>query len=71
MAKRVAVLMKLRDGVTRGEVKELCDLLRRIGDPQWLTTWSKGPGLSTTQKTDEEIVNRYDDKWGDPTFYVP
>lgn len=25
MTQRVAVLMKLREGVTKGEVKELCD----------------------------------------------
>jgi hypothetical protein len=36
MSRRVAVLMKLRDGVTKAEVRELCDLLRKIGDPSSL-----------------------------------
>jgi hypothetical protein len=31
MAKRVAVLMKLKDGLTVREAHELCELLRRLG----------------------------------------
>lgn len=74
MTQRVAVLMKLREGVTKGEVKELCDLLRRIGDPEWLNIdesmarWQKcKPG----PKTDEQIVKKYNDQHGDPVFYIP
>lgn len=85
MAKRVAVLMKLRDGVTKGEVKKLCELLRRIGDPSWLQNRGYetyvNPVLGDQRiryaphknrdKTDEEIVTRYEDEYGDPTFYIP
>lgn len=56
--KRHAVLCKLRAGVTRGEVRELIALLKRIGDPQWV-------------ENEEKIVKQYEDQYGDPTFYIP
>lgn len=36
MAKRVAFVMKLREGVTRGEIRELMALLEKVGDPSWI-----------------------------------
>ncbi len=83
MSQRVAVLMKLRDGVTKAEVRELCDLLRRIGEPSWLrlskTEWRDNPVLGDKRphlvdggaKPDEAIVRKYDDQHGDPSFYIP
>ncbi len=65
MTKRVAVLMKLRNGVTKREVEELTALLLRIGDPQWMHTRNGVP------KTSEDVVQRYDDKYSDPVFYCP
>lgn len=69
MAKRAAVLMKLRDGVTRGEVRELEALLRRIGDPTWLK-YASHYGPEKAGK-DKPIVQSYDDQYGDPCFYIP
>jgi hypothetical protein len=85
MAQRVAVLMKLKDGVTKGEVRELCELLRRIGEPSWLMDGGYDEVRGTENgrafvhynrrpkkpRTDEQIVQRYDDEYGDPTFYIP
>lgn len=85
MSKRVAVLMKLRDGVSNREVRELCDLLRRIGDPSWLKTTEyenyTNPVLGDERirraphkdrvKTNDEIVHRFEDEYGDPCFYIP
>jgi hypothetical protein len=85
MAKRVAVLMKLKDGLTVREAHELCELLRRLGDPAWLKTTEyesyENPVLGDRRirrapaqdrpKSDEEILHRYDDEYGDPVFYVP
>jgi hypothetical protein len=36
MAKRVAFVMKLREGVTRAEIRELLALLDRVADPEWV-----------------------------------
>lgn len=81
MSQRVAVLMKLKDGVTKGEVRELCALLRRIGDPTALrirpykTEVRDGQKWAVAQperaKTDDEIAQKYDDEYGDPVFYIP
>ncbi len=65
MPKRAAVLMKLKAGVTKDEVKELCLLLHRIGEPTWMRN-SDG-----TKLTDKQIVTVYDDQHGDPCFYIP
>lgn len=84
MAKRIAVLMKLRADVTPAEVKELCDLLRRVGEPTWLRNRGyetyTNPVLGDkrtrpaphkdSDKTNEEIIERYDDRYGDPSFYI-
>ena len=85
MAQRTAVLMKLKDGVTKGEVRELCALLRRIGEPEWLKIngyekytnpvlgdiRSRRAPQKDRAKTDEEIVHRYEDEHGEPVFYIP
>lgn len=73
--------MKLKAGVTKGEVKELCELLRRIGDPAslqitpYVTETRQGERWSVAQprrpKTDEEIAVKYNDEHGDPVFYIP
>ena len=54
--------MKLKAGVTRGEVKELEALLERVGDASWVRHKQQcGVGLAT----------EYDDEDGDPTMYFP
>lgn len=62
MARRVAVgTLKLKANVTQKDIKKLCDLLRELGDPQWVEG-----------RTDEKFVRVYDDDHGDPTsFYIP
>lgn len=65
MAKRVAVLMKLKDGVSRAEVRELCALLHRIGELTWMNDRNQ------QRKEDEYIVQKYNDEHGDPCFYIP
>ena len=85
MSKRLAVLMKLRDGVTKAEVRELCVLLRRIGEPSWLLDQGydevrgQDRGRAVVQlvrrerkpKTDEQMLMRYEDEHGDPVEYIP
>lgn len=65
MAKRAAVLMKLKEGVTKGEVRELSALLERIGDPEWVAAWKRRDDQNAIG------VRRYDDQYGDPDFYIP
>lgn len=36
MSERVAFVMKLRDGVTHAEIRELTTLLDRVADPAWM-----------------------------------
>jgi hypothetical protein len=60
----VTVLMKLRAGVTRGDIRELSKLLERIGDPASLAHW-KERGVECPG------VYKYDDQYGDPVFYIP
>lgn len=64
MAHRVAVgTLKLKANVTRKEVRKLCDMLRELGDPEW---------LAGERGADEHLVRAYDDEHGDPTsFYIP
>lgn len=81
MARRHAVLMKLKDGITNAEARELAAVLRKLADPQWLQTRDPIPFRENgqacvrysapRQKTDKEIIREYDDEYGDPTFYIP
>ena len=81
MAKRLAVLMKLKANVSQEEVKQLADLLRKIGDPEWTVTseslakWNKnlkvGPRPDVAREGNGGLITEYDDKYGDPTFYIP
>lgn len=90
MAKRVAFVMKLREGVTRGEIRELMALLERVGDPSWVfptkTNYIADPEHCTksdcahwkcrveevpVEDREGHIFEKYDDKYGDPCFYIP
>jgi hypothetical protein len=33
---RIGFVMKLRKGVTRGEIRELMEVLDRVADPEWM-----------------------------------
>jgi hypothetical protein len=76
--RRHAVLMKLKEGVTRQAVRELCEMLRRVADPKWLAARHEQDkdgkflrACAPRPKTDAEIVQPYDDEYGDPVFYIP
>lgn len=67
----VAVLMKLKPGVTRGEIRELSALLERIGDPAWVDAWKRRDVGSKHRDPEAIGVRKYDDEYGDPDFYIP
>lgn len=81
MAKRVAVLMKLKANVSKEEIHQLAELLRKIGDPEWTTVpesiakWNKnlkpGPKEDLAREGRGGIATEYNDEHGDPVFYIP
>ena len=58
-----AVLLKLKPDVSEAELEELRQLLARVGHPEHM----KGNRF----REPNDGIREYDDKYGDPVFYIP